>query len=144
MVPVGGAIVAGFDEKFIDAVSKTYPGEYMVPFAPGFPLLPLRLVYLCLFSYYFLLLLTPSQMPFYPLPSPFSSSSHPPLSLCLSPFLPVPPPPHTHTHLLLLPFQYLPIPTPSPSLPTLFVLPQIPVLNSFTKIQNTKFATVSK
>lgn len=29
MVPVGGAIVAGFDEKFIDAVSKTYPGEYM-------------------------------------------------------------------------------------------------------------------
>lgn len=27
MVPVGGAIVAGFDEKFIDAVSKTYPGE---------------------------------------------------------------------------------------------------------------------
>ena len=28
MVPVGGAIVAGFDEKFIDAVSKTYPGEY--------------------------------------------------------------------------------------------------------------------
>ena len=28
MVPVGGAIVAGFDEKFIDAVSKTYPGEW--------------------------------------------------------------------------------------------------------------------
>lgn len=27
MVPVGGAIVAGFDEKFIDAVSKTYPGR---------------------------------------------------------------------------------------------------------------------
>lgn len=27
MVPVGGATVAGFDEKFIDAVSKTYPGE---------------------------------------------------------------------------------------------------------------------
>ena len=27
MVPVGGAIVAGFDDKFIDAVSKTYPGE---------------------------------------------------------------------------------------------------------------------
>ena len=26
MVPVGGAVVAGFDEKFIDAVSKTYPG----------------------------------------------------------------------------------------------------------------------
>lgn len=29
MVPVGGAVVAGFDEKFIDAVSKTYPGMYM-------------------------------------------------------------------------------------------------------------------
>ena len=28
MVPVGGAIVAGFDEKFIDTVSKTYPGEW--------------------------------------------------------------------------------------------------------------------
>ncbi|XP_068709324.1 O-phosphoseryl-tRNA(Sec) selenium transferase-like isoform X2 [Montipora foliosa] len=27
MVPVGGAIVAGFDDKFIDAVSKTYPGR---------------------------------------------------------------------------------------------------------------------
>lgn len=27
MVPVGGAVVAGFDEKFIDTVSKTYPGE---------------------------------------------------------------------------------------------------------------------
>lgn len=28
MVPVGGAIVAGFDENFIDAVSKTYPGKF--------------------------------------------------------------------------------------------------------------------
>ena len=28
MVPVGGAIVAGFDENFIDAVSKTYPGKW--------------------------------------------------------------------------------------------------------------------
>ena len=27
MVPVGGSIVAGFDSKFIDAVSKTYPGK---------------------------------------------------------------------------------------------------------------------
>ena len=27
LVPVGGAIVAGFDENFIDAVSKTYPGK---------------------------------------------------------------------------------------------------------------------
>lgn len=27
LVPVGGAIVAGFDENFIDAVSKTYPGR---------------------------------------------------------------------------------------------------------------------
>ena len=30
MVPVGGAVVAGFDEKFIDAVSKTYPGVYLI------------------------------------------------------------------------------------------------------------------
>lgn len=28
LVPVGGAIVAGFDENFIDAVSKTYPGKF--------------------------------------------------------------------------------------------------------------------
>lgn len=28
MVPVGGAVVAGFDEKFIDAVSRAYPGMY--------------------------------------------------------------------------------------------------------------------
>ncbi|KAJ7336496.1 hypothetical protein OS493_011699 [Desmophyllum pertusum] len=27
LVPVGGAIVAGFDENFIDAISKTYPGR---------------------------------------------------------------------------------------------------------------------
>lgn len=27
MVPVGGSIVGGFDEKFIEAVSKTYPGR---------------------------------------------------------------------------------------------------------------------
>ena len=27
MVPVGGSVVAGFDAKFIDAVSKTYPGR---------------------------------------------------------------------------------------------------------------------
>jgi len=28
LVPVGGAIVAGFDANFIDAVSKTYPGKF--------------------------------------------------------------------------------------------------------------------
>ena len=27
MVPVGGAIIAGFDDSFIDAISKTYPGK---------------------------------------------------------------------------------------------------------------------
>ena len=27
MVPVGGAIVAGFDKKLIDSISQTYPGE---------------------------------------------------------------------------------------------------------------------
>jgi hypothetical protein len=27
MVPVGGAIIAGFDNSFIDTISKTYPGE---------------------------------------------------------------------------------------------------------------------
>ena len=32
MVPVGGAIVAGFDETFIDKVSKTYPGRYQKQF----------------------------------------------------------------------------------------------------------------
>lgn len=26
MVPVGGAIIAGFDEDFIKEISKTYPG----------------------------------------------------------------------------------------------------------------------
>lgn len=28
MVPVGGAIIAGFDESFIQEISKMYPGEY--------------------------------------------------------------------------------------------------------------------
>ena len=27
MVPVGGAIIAGFDDSFIDTISKTYPGK---------------------------------------------------------------------------------------------------------------------
>lgn len=27
MVPVGGAIIAGFDEAFIQEISKMYPGE---------------------------------------------------------------------------------------------------------------------
>lgn len=27
MVPIGGTIIAGFDEKFIAKVSKCYPGE---------------------------------------------------------------------------------------------------------------------
>lgn len=27
MVPVGGAIIAGFDEPFIQEISKMYPGE---------------------------------------------------------------------------------------------------------------------
>ena len=26
MVPVGGAVIAGFDNKFIEKISKTYPG----------------------------------------------------------------------------------------------------------------------
>lgn len=28
MVPVGGAIIAGFDDGFIDTIGKTYPGEF--------------------------------------------------------------------------------------------------------------------
>lgn len=27
MVPVGGAIIAGFDQSFIQEISKMYPGE---------------------------------------------------------------------------------------------------------------------
>ena len=27
MVPVGGAIIAGFDNTFIDNIGKTYPGK---------------------------------------------------------------------------------------------------------------------
>ena len=27
MVPVGGAIIAGFDDSFIDTIGKTYPGR---------------------------------------------------------------------------------------------------------------------
>ena len=27
MVPVGGAIVAGFDKEWVGAISKTYPGR---------------------------------------------------------------------------------------------------------------------
>ena len=27
MVPVGGAIISGFDEAFIDTISKSYPGR---------------------------------------------------------------------------------------------------------------------
>ena len=30
MVPVGGAIIAGFDDAFIDTISKTYPGELKI------------------------------------------------------------------------------------------------------------------
>ncbi len=30
MVPVGGAIIAGFDDSFIDTISKTYPGELKI------------------------------------------------------------------------------------------------------------------
>lgn len=30
MVPVGGAIIAGFDDSFIDNIGKTYPGEFAV------------------------------------------------------------------------------------------------------------------
>lgn len=29
MVPVGGAVVAGFDAKFIEHIGKMYPGEYL-------------------------------------------------------------------------------------------------------------------
>ena len=28
MVPVGGAVVAGFDAQFIEQMGKMYPGEY--------------------------------------------------------------------------------------------------------------------
>lgn len=28
MVPVGGAIIAGFDAAFIEEISKMYPGEW--------------------------------------------------------------------------------------------------------------------
>ena len=28
MVPVGGAIIAGFDETFIQEISKMYPGKF--------------------------------------------------------------------------------------------------------------------
>lgn len=27
LVPVGGAVIAGFDEAFIQEISRTYPGE---------------------------------------------------------------------------------------------------------------------
>ena len=40
LVPVGGAIVAGFDGSFIDAVSKTYPGKVaskLISFSPFTP-----------------------------------------------------------------------------------------------------------
>lgn len=30
MVPVGGAIIAGFDEVFIKDISKMYPGRYII------------------------------------------------------------------------------------------------------------------
>lgn len=30
MVPVGGSIIAGFDEKFIEKVSATYPGNLIL------------------------------------------------------------------------------------------------------------------
>jgi O-phospho-L-seryl-tRNASec:L-selenocysteinyl-tRNA synthase len=30
MVPVGGAIIAGFDDGFIDTISKTYPGKSII------------------------------------------------------------------------------------------------------------------
>lgn len=29
MVPVGGAVIAGFDESFVQEISKMYPGEWM-------------------------------------------------------------------------------------------------------------------
>ena len=28
MVPVGGSIIAGFDDQFVRKVSATYPGDY--------------------------------------------------------------------------------------------------------------------
>lgn len=30
MVPVGGSIVAGFDEQFIQQISKSYPGQWLL------------------------------------------------------------------------------------------------------------------
>lgn len=30
MVPVGGAIIAGFDKKFIQEIGKTYPGMILI------------------------------------------------------------------------------------------------------------------
>lgn len=34
MVPVGGAIIAGFDETFIQEISRMYPGECAMTFDP--------------------------------------------------------------------------------------------------------------
>ena len=39
MVPVGGAIIAGFDEGFINSISKLYPGEAADNSVLAFPLL---------------------------------------------------------------------------------------------------------
>jgi len=30
MVPVGGAVIAGFDESLIEAISQTYPGDVLI------------------------------------------------------------------------------------------------------------------
>ena len=35
MVPVGGAVIAGFDNVFVDTISKTYPGTFSLSF-PSF------------------------------------------------------------------------------------------------------------
>lgn len=33
MVPVGGAIIAGFNESFIQEISKMYPGKQIICFS---------------------------------------------------------------------------------------------------------------
>ena len=42
MVPVGGAIVAGFDKALVDSISKNYPGKLrfllLQPMFSGWPL----------------------------------------------------------------------------------------------------------
>lgn len=48
MVPVGGAIIAGFDESFIQEISKMYPGEWMFIYIYIFlHMLVYKVLYVC-------------------------------------------------------------------------------------------------